>query len=56
MSQEKTFATGELNIFARINFRECYEIKYFAVPNFCEFAKKIAKSRNFVSLKFLTLQ
>ena len=40
-SQEKTFATKEWNIFARINFRECYQIKYFAVPNFCEFAKKL---------------
>ena len=39
--QEKTFATEELNIFAGINFRESYQIEYFAVPNFREFIKKL---------------
>ena len=40
-SREKTFTSKGLNIFARINFHECYQIKYFAVPNFYEFAKKL---------------
>ena len=39
-SLEKTFVSRELNIFARINFHECHQLKYFAVSNFCEFAKK----------------
>ena len=39
-SSRKTFATEELNIFAGINFRESYQIKYIAVSNFREFAKK----------------
>ena len=41
--QEKTFVTEKLNFFSGIKFRKCYQIKYFAVPDFCEFAKK---SRN----------
>ena len=41
----------------KINFRECYKIKYFEVPNFQtnlpnEFAKK---SRKFVTLKYMDL-
>ena len=39
-SREKTFVTQDLNIFAEIKFRECYQIKYFVVPNFREIAKK----------------
>ena len=42
-SPEMTSRSEELNMFAEINFRKCYEIKYFAVPNFYEFARK---SRN----------
>ena len=38
-SPEITFGSKELNIFAGIDFCECYEIKYFAVPNFHKFAK-----------------
>ena len=35
---EITIGSEELNIFAEINFRECYQIKYFVVPNFRELA------------------
>ena len=41
-----------MSIFTEIDFRECYQIKYFAVPNF----RKFAKNSNFVSRKFLTLK
>ena len=35
----KTFATEELYILMGINFRECYQIKYFAVPTFANLPK-----------------
>ena len=34
-----TVGSEELNIFTGINFRKSDEVKYFAVPNFHEFAK-----------------
>ena len=39
-SRKKSFAVEELNVFAGINFRDCYQIKYLAFQKFCEFAKK----------------
>ena len=46
-----TIGSEELNIFAGINFREWYQIKYFAVPNFRGFCKKL---RNRETLYFIS--
>ena len=53
VSGEKYSDTQDLNIFAGINFCECYRMKYLVVPNFCELAKK-HEIMKFFSWKFLT--
>ena len=48
-SRKETFATQDLNILAGINFGDCYQIKYFVVPNF----RKITKKRDIAKLCFV---
>ena len=54
--RDKFFATEKLSIFAAINFRECYQLKYFAVSNFRYFFK-VSRDREtlFLVQKFYSL-
>ena len=52
-SREKAFATEELNIFAGAKFRECYQTKYFVVPNIRDFVKRSRNHETFFYKSFL---